>query len=140
MPIAWFWCAARGPRRPNHRKARGDRLEAGKSAEQAITAALPWLRRAEEITVLWAAKANAEPYDASARVFFASLALDVEIRRLERREKRVGLDLLAEAARVGDCLITGAYRHGALWELIFGGVTHDLLKHAKMPVFLMRSR
>jgi nucleotide-binding universal stress UspA family protein len=111
----------------------------GKSAEAAIAAALPWLRRAERITVLWAAKAGAEPYDASARAFFASLGLDVDIRRLERREKRVGLDLLAEAARVGDCLITGAYRHGALWESIFGGVTHDLLTHAELPVFMMRS-
>ena len=112
----------------------------GLSAEQAIGAALPWLRRAERIIVLWVEKVGVEPYDASARAFFSDLGLDVEIRRLERREKRVGLDLLAEARRVGDCLVTGAYRHGALWESIFGGVTHDLLKHAAMPIFMMRSR
>jgi nucleotide-binding universal stress UspA family protein len=113
----------------------------GNSAEQAIAAALPWLRRAERITVLWAAKAGAEPYDASAKAFFAGLGLGVDIRRLERKEKSVGLDLLAEAVRQGDdCLVTGAYRHGALWESIFGGVTHDILKHANMPAFMMRTR
>jgi nucleotide-binding universal stress UspA family protein len=112
----------------------------GKSAERAIAAALPWLGRAERITVLWAAKAGAEPYDVSARAFFAGLGLDVEIRRLERTGKSVGLDLLAEAALVGDCLLTGAYGHAALWESIFGGVTHDLLAHADMPLFMMRSR
>ena len=132
------------PREARDDRTIGERVaigwKPGMSAEQAIAAALPWLRRAERITVLWAAKPGAEPYDASARAFFASLGLDVEIRRLERRGKSVGLDLLAEAARVGDCLLTGAYRHGALWESIFGGVTHDLLKHAEMPVFMMRSR
>lgn len=33
----------------------------GKSAERAIVAALPWLRRAERISVLWAAKAARSP-------------------------------------------------------------------------------
>jgi nucleotide-binding universal stress UspA family protein len=130
--------AARAGRTIGKRVAIG--WKPGKSAEQAIAAALRWLRCAERITVLWAAKAGAEPYDASARAFFTGLGLDVEIRRLERKEKRVGLDLLAEATRVGDCLLAGAYRHGALWESIFGGVTHDVLKHAEIPVFLMRSR
>ncbi len=132
------------PRQARADRTVGTRVAIGwkpaKSAEQAIVAALRWLRRAERITVLWAAKAGAAPYDVSARAFFASLGLDVEIRRLERKQKSVGLDLLAEAARVGDCLLTGAYRHGALWESIFGGVTHDLLKHADMPLLMMRSR
>ena len=42
----------------------------GDPVKHAIEAALPWLRQAEEVSVLWVAKPGAQPYDGSARDFF----------------------------------------------------------------------
>ncbi len=113
----------------------------GAPARQAVEAALPWLKRAEKITVLWTEKAGATPYDASAREFFAKLGIAVEIIRLERDRRSVGVQLLDEVLRRGgDCLLIGAFHHGTLWQAVLGGVTRDVLTHAEIPVFLMRAK
>jgi nucleotide-binding universal stress UspA family protein len=112
----------------------------GAAAQQAIEAALPGLERAERVTVLSAEKAGAEPYEASARAFFAKLGIAAEIIGLRRDTRSVGAQLLARAAQLGgDCLLIGASRHGVLWESVLGGVTHDVLAHAEIPVFLKRA-
>jgi nucleotide-binding universal stress UspA family protein len=110
----------------------------GDPVKRAIQAALPWLRRAEAVSVLWVEKHGAEPYDRSARAFFEKIGIDARIVGLRRNDQSVGRQLLSEARRHGDCLLVGAYKHGALWEAIFGGVTRDILGHADLPVFLMR--
>lgn len=113
----------------------------GAPAEQTVEAALPWLKRAGKVSVLWTEKAGAPPYDASARAFFAKLGIAVEIIRLQRDRRSVGVQLLDEAARLGgDCLVIGAFHHGALWQAVLGGVTRDVLAHAGIPVFLMRAK
>jgi nucleotide-binding universal stress UspA family protein len=113
----------------------------GAAAEQAVEAALPWLTKAERVTVLWTEKAGAEPYDASARALFARLGIAAEIIRLHPDRRGVGAQLLDRAVRLGgDCLLIGAYRHGALWQAVLGGVTRDVLAHAELPVFLRRAR
>jgi nucleotide-binding universal stress UspA family protein len=111
----------------------------GDAVRRAISAALPWLRRAKKVSVLWVAKQGAEPYEASAREFFAKLGTEAEIVALSRNHQSVGAQLLAEAMRRGgDCLLIGAFRHGSLWDAVLGGVTRDVLGHAEIPVFLMR--
>ncbi len=113
----------------------------GNSIEQTIEAAMPWLRKAEKISVVWTAKPGAAPYHASARVFFDRIGLNVEIVRLEMGRQNVGAQLLAESRRLGgDCLLIGAFRHGALWESILGGVTRYILNHTEIPVFMMRAK
>jgi nucleotide-binding universal stress UspA family protein len=113
----------------------------GAAVEAAAQAALPWLRKAEKITVLWAAKPGAGFYEPSAREFFQRLGLTVEIARLPRSAGSVGHDLLSEAERLGaDCLLIGAFTHGAWWQAMFGGVTRDVLAEARIPVFTMRAR
>ncbi len=113
----------------------------GKAAEQTVKAALPWLRKAEKVSVVWTAKAGAEPYDQSARAFFAKTGIEANIIRLEPGRQSVGLQLLDETKRLGgDCLLIGAFRRSALWETLLGGVTHDVLNHAELPVFLMRAK
>ncbi|MGO8738157.1 hypothetical protein [Rhodoblastus sp.] len=113
----------------------------GAPAEEAARAALPWLKKAEKITVLWAAKPGAGFYEPSAREFFQRLGLNVEIAHLARSAGSVGHDLLSETMRLGgDCLLIGAFTHGAWWETLFGGVTRDVLAEARIPVFTMRAR
>jgi nucleotide-binding universal stress UspA family protein len=112
----------------------------GAAVERAVEAALPWLQRAERVTVLWTEKAGVEPYDVSARAFFAKLRIAAEFIRLRRDARGVGVQLLDRAALLGgDCLLIGAYRHSALWQAVLGGVTRDVLAHAELPVFLMRA-
>jgi nucleotide-binding universal stress UspA family protein len=111
----------------------------GDPVKRAIKAALPWLWCAGQVTVLWVEKPGAEPYDRSARAFFADVGIDAPIIGLKRDHQSVGRQLLDETARQGgDCLLVGAFRHGALWDALFGGVTRDVLSHAELPVFLMR--
>ena len=106
----------------------------GAPAEELARAALPWLRKAEKVTVLWAAKPGAGFYEPSAREFFQMLGLTVEIARLPRSAGSVGHDLLKETERRGgDCLLIGAFTHGAWWETLFGGVTRDVLGEARIP-------
>ena len=113
----------------------------GEATRQTIQAALPWLRRAERITALWVAKAGAEPYDKSARALFEKLGLTVEIVGLAPDSRGVGRRLLDEtAARGGDCLLIGAFKHSSLWEALLGGVTRDVLAQAEIPVFMMRAQ
>ena len=50
-----------------------------------------------------------------------------------------GALLLEEAARIGaGLLVMGAYSHSRWRELVLGGVTHHVLKHAALPVLLAR--
>lgn len=111
----------------------------GDPVRRAIVAAKPWLDRAEKVSVVWVAKHGAEPYDASARAFFREIGVAAEIVGLQRDHASVGHQLLGEAKRLGaDCLVIGAFKHGALWDAMLGGVTRDVLSHAATPVFLMR--
>ncbi len=113
----------------------------GKAVEQTLDAALPWLRKAEKVSVVWVQKAGAEPYDASARAFFGRLGITADVLRLEPGRNSVGVQLLTETMHLaGDCLLIGAFRRSAFWEAILGGVTRDVLAHAEIPVFMMRAR
>ena len=112
----------------------------GDAVKRAIEAAQPWLKNAEKVNVLWVAKSGAESYGRSARDFFDKIGIAAQIDGLQRdHHQSVGRQLLNEAARLGgDCLLIGAFKHGQFWNAILGGVTHDVLAHAGIPVFLMR--
>ncbi|MCM5557530.1 universal stress protein [Pleomorphomonas sp. JP5] len=109
----------------------------GEQVERAVRAALPWLRRADKVTVVAVQKPGAD-YLSSARALFSELGIAVDCIELRRESGSVGLQLLASADRLGaDSLLIGAYKHGALWEAILGGVTRDVLAAARLPVFMM---
>jgi nucleotide-binding universal stress UspA family protein len=113
----------------------------GKAVEQTIESALPWLRKAEKVSVAWAPKLGALPYDDSARSFLGGLGVATDVVRLEPTGQSVGAQLLAATARLGgDCLLIGAFRHGSLWEALLGGVTRHVLARTEIPVFMQRAR
>lgn len=108
-------------------------------ARHAVEAALPWLKTAESVTVVCVGKAGAAPYEPSARELMTSLGVDATFVTLQRDARSVGVQLLAEAHRLGgDCLLIGAYHHGPLWEAVLGGVTRDVLHQLDLPVFMRR--
>lgn len=109
----------------------------GEQIGRAVREALPWLTRAGKVTVVSIEKPGFD-YVTSARTLFADLGIDVDCIALRRETGSVGLHLLASADRLGaDSLLIGAYKHGALWEAILGGVTRDVLAAARIPVFMM---
>ena len=109
----------------------------GEEVKRAVHAALPWLTRAGKVTVISVEKPGAD-YQASARALFAELDIAADCIELRREPGSVGLQLLASADRLGaDSLLIGAFKHGALWEAILGGVTRDVLAAARIPVFMV---
>lgn len=108
------------------------------AVKRAARQALPWLERADKVTVVSIENPGAASYVSSARAFFGELGLPVDCVALRREEGSVGLQLLASCDRLGaDSLLIGAFKHGALWEAILGGVTRDVLGAARIPVFMM---
>ena len=114
----------------------------GDQVRRAARQALPWLAKAEKVSVVTVRKpagvASDVDYGPSARAFFAELGLAVELIAIDRAGSSVGRQLLAETERLGgDSLLIGAFKHGALWEAVLGGVTRDVLAAAQLPVFMM---
>src|SRR5579883_1189196 len=106
----------------------------------AVTAALPWLQRAEAVRIL-----SAEGYQRrgpAAPELAAYLALHgvhADIEMFGARGGTVGAGMLAAAADFGcDLLAMGAYSHSRLRQLILGGVTRHVLEHARLPVMMNR--
>ncbi|HEX5379924.1 MAG TPA: universal stress protein [Phenylobacterium sp.] len=112
-----------------------------REARRAMTDALPFLQRAEEVVVVEVCAKEAEA-DAEARV------QDV-VRHLGRHgvkgrgctrvapADRVAVELNILAESVGsDLIVSGAYGHNRLAEWILGGVTYDLLARPERFVLL----
>jgi nucleotide-binding universal stress UspA family protein len=110
-------------------------------SRKAISAALPLLRKAKELTIVEIAS------DARGRVVAEARVSDV-IKWLERHniaasaraEPSAGdagsqLDAIASEARA-DVIVAGAYGHTRLHEWIFGGVTRHLLQRSSTCALL----
>jgi nucleotide-binding universal stress UspA family protein len=110
-------------------------------ARRAVSAALPLLRKAKELTIV-----EIVP-DASGRDAAAARVADVvhwlqrhNVQASARVELSAGdagsqLDAIASEARI-DIIVAGAYGHARLSEWIFGGVTRHLLQHSSACVLL----
>ncbi len=104
-------------------------------SRKAISAALPLLRKATELTIVEIVSAARERDAAGARL--ADVAhwlkrhhVDASV-RVEPSAGDAGsqLDAMASEARI-DIIVAGAYGHTRLHEWIFGGVTRHLLQHS----------
>ncbi|MCT4492246.1 universal stress protein [Bosea minatitlanensis] len=65
------------------------------------------------------------------------IAAEVKRARAERGQ-HIALRILSEAEALGaDSIVMGAFRFGQIFEWVFGGVTHEVLRRTRLPVFLM---
>lgn len=105
---------------------------------RAVAGALPFLYRAEEVTVLTAATGRTEAGVAQELVdYLAWHGIDATTKTLDAAGGAVGGALLAAAAEAGsDLLVMGGYSHSRLRELILGGVTRHVLAEAALPVLM----
>jgi nucleotide-binding universal stress UspA family protein len=116
--------------------------KASETAERAMLAALPWLRRARRISVLIAGQDDASAADGLLALLAANgiggTTIAVEAIATRTGDEGVGEALLAGARSVGaDCLVMGAYRRHRFFEWVLGGVTRHVLQHADLPAFML---
>jgi nucleotide-binding universal stress UspA family protein len=112
--------------------------KASDQAARAVTAAIPWLKHAERVSVLVVGIDGEPPRSADNVIALLQLhGIRADPVVLTRGKESIGVRLVDEAHTIGaDCLVMGAYRHNRLVEMILGGVTQHMLHHADLPVFM----
>ncbi|UCH72608.1 MAG: universal stress protein [Rhodospirillales bacterium] len=111
----------------------------GLESARALTAALPFLVEASAVSVIVVGSPAPPEADAAAvQAYLARHGITTQIREIEAESGRtVGETLLATATEAGaDLMVMGAYTHSRLRELVFGGVTREVLAAAGMPVLM----
>ncbi|MFA7429458.1 MAG: universal stress protein [Rhodospirillaceae bacterium] len=127
------------PRAPVHGIAKSCAIAWNGSVEaaRAVAAALPFLLKAQTVTILVAEEEAGTPSAEDLETHLAWHGVTAEIRRVTPSGSAVGAALLKACGDVnGDLLVMGAYTHSRLRQLILGGVTRHVLDHAEMPVLL----
>lgn len=115
-----------------------------RQARRAIADAMPILVNAAEVTVLIVDSlrtperfGEAPGVDISTHP--ARHGVPVELDRVESHGAPVASVLAAEASRrSADMVVIGAYSRARSAELLFGGVTRDLLAHTPLPILTAR--
>jgi nucleotide-binding universal stress UspA family protein len=105
-----------------------------------VTAAMPWMQRAEAVRILSAEGYQRRGPGAPDLVAYLNLhGVHPDIVMFRSVGNSVGAGLLAAAAEFGcDLLSMGAYSHSRLRQLILGGVTRHVLEAANLPVMMNR--
>ena len=112
--------------------------KATRESARAVTAALPWLRRAKAVHL--AIPADEDHADAPARLThwlqLQGVAAPIEHHRLADGE--AGAALLSLAARSGaELLVMGCYGHSRARELVLGGASRTVLHSMTLPVLMV---
>ncbi len=111
----------------------------GAEASRAVADAMPFLQTADAVVIL--AVGESAPPEASGKALADYLGrheIAVQLRKLEAEQgTSVGATLIAAAgAEKADLMVMGAYTHSRLRELVFGGVTREVLAAADLPVVM----
>jgi nucleotide-binding universal stress UspA family protein len=109
-------------------------------AARAVVAATSLLTKAERVVFVAVDEGGEDIKDAvddAAREFSRNgIPTDVELVRPNGRAISDVLSSVAQA-RCADLVVMGAYGHSPMRELIFGGCTLSVIRHAEMPVLLV---
>lgn len=110
-----------------------------RAASRAITGAMPLLRLAETLHVVEVGP-HESSFDPSVDEVVRHLGrhgLPAEAVRIEPARSGIAASILRHAGDMGaDLLVMGAYEHAKIAEDLFGGVTHHVLREAKLPVLM----
>jgi nucleotide-binding universal stress UspA family protein len=112
-------------------------------AARAITAAMPLLLHSKKVFVVSVDESadHDQQVTKSAERLVGQLGrhgLPAEAHSLTAPPHAAAETLISEAQRLGaDLLLAGAYSHGRMRELVFGGFTRKILGSCDLPVFLL---
>lgn len=111
-----------------------------REALRAVHDAIPFLERAQTVTVLAInPKTAAEDRIPSADIcrHLARHGINAEAAHIEAHDIEVGDMLLSRVAdREADLIVMGAYGHSRFREFVLGGATRHLLAHMTVPVLM----
>lgn len=107
-------------------------------AARAVTAAIPFLRRAGGVTILTADSIRTSVDVVPALIDYLGWhGVAAEARTSSPAGRHVGEVMLKECVELGaELLVMGAYTHSRMRQLILGGVTRYVLAEAKIPLFM----
>lgn len=108
-------------------------------ARKAITRTMPWLRAAKRITIVTVDEPEANQDFAEILGLLRAQSLSADERHVKTEQgQHIAARILAEAAAVeADSIVMGAFRFGQIFEWVFGGITHEVLRRTRLPVFMM---
>jgi nucleotide-binding universal stress UspA family protein len=111
---------------------------ASAEAARSVAAAMPFLSRAETVTVLTVATEGTPGQVASDLIdYLCWHGVDARSIDVAAETGPVGARLLSACTDAGaDLLVLGAYTHSRIRELILGGVTRYVLAHAALPLLI----
>ena len=115
---------------------------ASRESRRAITDALPLLCRAKSVSVV-VVDAHKNPRHgeepgADVAHFLSRHGVQVTVAQLESSGRPIAKVLLDHGLSVdADLIVLGAYSHSRAFEVVFGGVTRQLLRSAPFPLFIV---
>ncbi|MGH6959029.1 MAG: universal stress protein, partial [Dongiaceae bacterium] len=106
-------------------------------AARGVAASMPFLQRAERVTVVTVGKAERDASAGDLLVYLGRHDVRATHETVEPEHLSIGKTLLKHAGRLqADMLVMGAYGHSRLREMILGGATRDVLAHATLPLLM----
>lgn len=114
--------------------------DAGREAARAVNDALPFLRRADKVSILVISphKGDHGPEPgADIALHLARHGVRAEAQHLAADDLSVGNALLSRLADLDiDLLVMGAYGHSRLREWVLGGATREIFQQMTVPVLM----
>jgi len=108
------------------------------AASQAVSAALPFLVRAQSVEILSVRRGAGAPQPTQGLREYLSLhGIEASERIIDRESRSTGEVLLDAATGAADLLVVGGYGHSRIRESLIGGVTRHVIAYAKLPVFMV---
>jgi nucleotide-binding universal stress UspA family protein len=109
-----------------------------RECSRALKDALPILKAAKHIEVVVVGhEASASGAEQDVPAFLEKHGCNAQARRVAHLDLPVGEVLLRTAHQLEcDLIVMGLYGHARLQESVMGGASHDVIRHARMPVFM----
>lgn len=111
-------------------------------AARSIRDALPFLEKADAVMITTVTAADAEQREPEGipqlLEYLGAHGIDVQTEVISSSDSASNGEALlaAAAARNADMLVMGAYGHSRWREIVLGGTTRHVLKHAQLPVLM----
>ena len=111
--------------------------DGSREATRAIASGLPFIKAAEQVTVITCREGNEPVKPSELANYIAGHGASAKTWAFDRGDETVGKSLFNEAARAGaDMMIMGGYGHSRFREMVLGGATQHALEAATIPVLL----
>lgn len=115
---------------------------AKREAARALADARPLIERAQRTTIVTvdakpALSGHGQAPGSDVAAHLARCGINVDVRNVDGMGRDEAQALVAECRALGaDLLVVGGYGRARLQEIIFGGVTRELVRSAPLPVFM----